>query len=134
MKAKLLIASLVCLQATSALSVNYVCESEFLAGFYWSNGDWIGTQGTYNSEKFLVSESDGVVIISAFGSKLAPPFFGPLACKSEPTAITCDTFYGQFRLSKLTRRYVESYVEGYWDGADNNANSPHVIIGSCAEM
>jgi hypothetical protein len=133
MNASLLITSLVCLQATSALSANYVCESEFVAGF-WFDGDWIVNQGIYNLDKFLVSENDGVVTISAFGSKSAPPFFGPLACKSEPTAITCDTSYGQFRLSKLTRRYVESYVEGYWDGVDNNDNTPYVKIGSCAEM
>ena len=133
MKAKLFIASLVCLQATSALSANYVCESEFAAGF-WFDGDWIGKQGPYHYDKFLISDDDGQVTISAFGNRSAPRFFGGFACKSEPLAITCDNYWGQFRLSKRSRRYIESDLLGYWDGVDNNENTPIVKIGSCAEM
>lgn len=134
MKAKLFIVSLVsvCLQATNAASANYVCESEFLAGFKF-NGDWVVNQGTYDYDKFLVSENEGVVSIRPFGDNGAPGFF-PNECEAREFAIVCNSVTGQFRLSKVSRRYLDSYTLGFWDGVDNSDNTPNITIGSCAEM
>ena len=46
----------------------------------------------------------------------------------------CSTIAGNMRISKNTLRYIETFEYGYFDGKDNNDNTPFIEIGTCSPL
>lgn len=40
----------------------------------------------------------------------------------------------EFFINKISLRYLKIYNQGYWDGKDNNDNTPHMEIGKCSPL
>jgi hypothetical protein len=108
-------------------------------GFYFENGKW-GVAGFREGRKFLITLSSGLAgetiwKMTEFGN----PKFN-LSCRELEDAllkekvISCRSLAYEVRMHKKSLRIFYAYLYGYWEGDDNNENTPHVAIGKCSPM
>ena len=48
--------------------------------------------------------------------------------------INCNLFLGEVIFDKKTLRYLKTYLPGYVDGVESNANTPNIMIGKCSPL
>ena len=46
----------------------------------------------------------------------------------------CRVELGQFFFSPESGRFIKTYTAGYWDGENNNDNTPNITRGRCSKI
>ena len=46
----------------------------------------------------------------------------------------CQGLLGQLYFSPKSGRFIKTYIAGYWDGKDNNENTPAITRGRCSKI
>jgi len=53
---------------------------------------------------------------------------------SDQGSFSCRVIGGDLNVNLLNGRFLQSYVWGYVDGADDNNNTPNIEIGTCSRI
>lgn len=125
--------------AFSAENTSYLCVVDEITGFYFKNSKWGQASFNPNEEKFIIRKLNdfekglrdkkytyGLVDLgreNAHGSCI----------KYGADRIYC-TFMGELHFSIKSGRFIKTYTGGYWDGIDNNKNTPHIQRGRCSKI
>lgn len=117
----------------------WLCVSEDSTGFYFEKGKWGRAKFDVQEDKFIIrpiKESDG----RYFKDKEHPYGVFNLG-KNRPSKrcsnyenIICKVGLGELFFSPETGRFIKTYTAGYWDGQDNNDNTPNITRGRCSKI
>lgn len=137
---KRLAIALVCLLAMQSAYAQedkkWICVADKGTGFRFEHGQWQMVNFNVIDHKFIVSKKkglDGVVKYHAtrVGKTYGTPCndnklneYGYLFCRSIV----------EYRINTRALRYLSVYPVGYYDGEDNNKNTPNIVIGKCSPL
>ena len=109
----------------------YLCIPSSATGFSFTQktNRWEETSFNIKEKKFLLKKKTGQWQWSNFGET------AEYMCKeSGQTSINCNEFFGEVIFNKKTLRFLKTYLPGYVDGVESNADTPHMMIGKCSPL
>ena len=109
----------------------YLCIPSSATGFSFTQKTSRWEESSFNIEekKFLLKKKTGQWQWSNFGET------NEYTCQERgQTSINCNLFLGEVIFDKKTLRYLKTYLPGYVDGVESNANTPHIMIGKCSPL
>ena len=125
----------------SAEDVTYLCVSEESTGFYYENKSWGRAHFNVSDDKYILrkikekefgfEDKDNPYGVFALGGK--DPEFRCFISEYSNDFI-CRLGLGQFFFSPESGRFMKTYTAGYWDGANNNDNTPNITRGRCSKI
>lgn len=126
----------------SESEISYLCVSEDSTGFYFENGKWDRTQFNTDDEKFIIrkmkpdevffKENENRYGVYDLGENIASRRCN---APSEHTKdIICKAGIGELYFSPESGRFIKTYIAGYWDGSDDNDNTPNITRGRCSRI
>jgi len=122
----------------------WLCVADKSTGFQFKDGKWGQVRFKIDESKFILrkfrEDEDGFGKSGPYGvMQLGSDY--PLYKCSELTDwgdgmrfFYCDSVNGDFRFSTVSGRFIRSYMGGYWDGKDNNNDTPLIEIGRCSKI
>ena len=127
-----------------AYADGYICEADMATGFSYKSGAWSPANFEPN-RKFIVRRTEqseqsaphvpdakwGVLVLGDKAPSNACPEFDTLG------NLVCLGPFSEFRMSKDSRRFLYSYLSGYWDRpplASEAGDTPYIAIGKCSPM
>lgn len=118
----------------------WICISEDSTGFYFKDGKWGRAVFNISEDKFIIrpiKKSDG----RRYFNDKAHPYGVFVLGENRPSKrcsadedIVCKLGIGDLFFSPKSGRFIRIYAEGYWDGADNNDNTPNITRGRCSKI
>ena len=122
-------------------SNTYLCISEESTGFYYEKGQWGHANFNVKNDKFILREIK-VGELGYFGKENSYGIFPigerhpELQCgiSESENNFVCQGLLGQFYFSPKSGRFIKTYIAGYWDGKDNNENTPAITRGRCSKI
>ena len=120
-------------------SDTWLCISEDSTGFYFEDGKWGQAKFDVSDDKFIVrplKESDGRYFKDkehTYGVFDLGRDHPSKRCKSN-ISIVCKVGLGELFFSPKSGRFIKTYPVGYWDGQNNNNNTPHITRGRCSKI
>ena len=141
---KRLIPILFLLVSGVANAEKWLCIEEQSTGFRFKDSEWVVSN--FKLRKFLIIKEKSGYWVEEFGTK--KPIFRPDHywltddgddCKyvtddSEGMYLLCENIIHKMIFHPKTRRFVYWYFWGYWDGVENNDNTPKMQIGECSSL
>jgi len=119
----------------------YLCVSEESTGFVFEKGSWRRANFNVADEKYIVrrikedefgfKDKDNPYGVFALGENF-PEF--RCSISEDSKNYICRIGLGQFLFSPKSGRFIKTYTSGYWDGADNSDNTPHITRGRCSKI
>ncbi|SFL38498.1 hypothetical protein SAMN05216302_10744 [Nitrosomonas aestuarii] len=115
----------------------YLCVVEESTGFHFENGKWGRAHFNVSEEKFIIRKikpdelyfnKDHPYGVYRLGKNSAS-----LRCKAGKN-IVCDAGLGELLFSPESGRFIKTYPIGYWDGSDNNEDTPNISRGRCSKI
>lgn len=119
----------------------YFCVAENSTGFFFKNGKWDRAFFDVSKEKYIIRKLKKGELF--FGRKNYTYGVYPLGddvsvhgCKliQNATEMLCDGVVSKLFISLKAGRFLKTYNMGYWEGEDNNKNTPHIMIGRCSKI
>lgn len=128
--------------AAAANADPYLCVAEESTGFAYENEKWGRTYFDVSETKYIVrkikkdegfySDSNPYGVFELGSNFPDHRCFDPSGF--EDKAIICRAGIGQFFFIPETGRYLRTYTAGYWDGKDDNDNTPLIERGRCSKI
>lgn len=119
----------------------YLCIPEESTGFYYDNGSWGRSKFNVSGKKYIIRKlKDGEMCISnpdaPYGVFDLGDNFAIMGCYSDKDfkGFHCVCSSGELFFSTESGRFIETYIRGYWDGKDNNNNTPTITRGRCSKF
>lgn len=127
--------------SVSAEDITYLCVSEESTGFYYEKGSWGRRYFNVSEDKYILRK----IKEGEFGFKDKENPYGVFELGGKHPTIRCfisehsNDFicrvgFGQFFFSPESGRFIKTYTAGYWDGVDNNDNTPNITRGRCSKI
>jgi hypothetical protein len=127
--------------ATVASADPWLCITEQSTGFVFKNGKWEHGRFTVEDRKYILRKltksdfyyrGDNKYGLFLLGTDLVGT---PCGDPSISGNIFCEDFFGQFRFSTKSGRFLMTYMNGYWDSiADDESHTPLISIGRCSKI
>lgn len=118
----------------------YLCIPDESLGFYYKNDEWVAASFKVTEDKYILRR----LTAEDWGFKDKSMPYGVFMlgqntaaihrCRVFEDAFQCRTGIGQFYFSSESGRYIKTYTAGYWNGKDNNENTPHIERGRCSKI
>ena len=119
----------------------YLCIAEESTGFYFENGKWGQAKFDVSEEKFLIRkikthEVGYVDKKNNYGIYPLGENYSVHVCEQNQRTkkMICNGITGKIFFSPTSGRFLKSYIFGYWEGIDNNTNTPHLMRGRCSKI
>ena len=109
----------------------YLCIPSSATGFSFTQktNRWEETSFNIVEKKFLLKKKAGQWQWSNFGET-----YENMCQERSQTSINCNLIFGEVIFDKKTLRFLKTYLPGYVDGIETNANTPHMLIGKCSPL
>tara|TARA_Y100001934_G_C12152397_1_gene677947 strand:- start:256 stop:693 length:438 start_codon:yes stop_codon:yes gene_type:complete len=141
---KLMVAALFFYMATKVSATEdptYLCVSEESTGFYYENKSWGRAHFNVSDEKYIIRK----IKENEFGFEEKETPYGVFTLGGQNPVYMCfiDEYsndfrckvgVGEFYFSPESGRFIKTYTAGYWDGVNNNDNTPHIARGRCSKI
>jgi hypothetical protein len=121
--------------ATAALSKepdSYLCIPDKATGFSYDHRSksWVSTNFNLRGAKFLLIKTSKGWEWRDFGASLGQ------SCEADADGdlIICNLVLHEHKMSRKTLRFINSYLVGYVNGGDSDANTPSITIGKCSPL
>jgi hypothetical protein len=113
--------------AARADDPKWICLVDYAVGFYWSGKDW-ESNNFKTDNKYIVAreEPGGPYTIKDSGDSYGGECAGP----GDYGFIYCNDF-GEFKFDTKSMRFLKTYTMGYFDGRDEEGNTPNIELGKC---
>ena len=126
---------------TAASADPWLCITEQSTGFVFKNGKWEHGRFTVEDRKYILRKltqgdfyyrDDNKYGLFLLGTDLVGT---PCSDPSISGNIVCGDFFGQFKFSTKSGRFLMTYMVGYWDSiADDESHTPLISIGRCSRI
>jgi len=127
--------------ATVARADPWLCITEQSTGFVFKNGNWEHGRFTVEDRKYILRKLTEVDFYYRGDNKYGLFLLGtdlvgtPCSDRSISGNIFCEDFFGQFKFSTKSGRFLMTYTGGYWDSiADDESHTPLISIGRCSKI
>lgn len=113
-----------------------LCVTEAVSGVSYdsSSKKWRSTAFKNNNEKHFLIENKGEWKYKTFEDFFEAKCNHYRIGSTQEFRLICPILEGEFRYGSSKKRFLSSYLVGYFDGSDNNNNTPAVSIGTCTEI
>jgi len=91
------------------------------------------------SHDFFGERAEYEVSITEAGTSGPTPcvkFYGDrtVTIYQRPSTLGCEALGSSYRFGFESNRFLKAYLEGYWNGSNNNDNTPNVAGGTCTKI
>lgn len=121
--------------------IKLLCIADVSTGLVYKNNNWISSKIKHEGQRYIVKKLKKGEVgykddlkrygLSDFGSAYPTSFCDNPAINDG--FVICKGV-GEFMYSPVSKRFMFSYLHGYWEGNDNNKDTPHITIGKCSEI
>ena len=126
-------------KAATADEMQWICIADSATGFSYQGGKWVPTNFSVEGKRYLISKkqyrqnkNDMRYHVTKIGERHA------YACqKDSPNEfgmVFCQDLLTEFKINVTALRYMSIYSVGYFDGSDDDSNTPYIEIGTCSPL
>ena len=117
----------------------YLCVTDATAAgieYKGSQESWLPTV-FIAGDRYIVSvdirtkDNKMVTTVTPYGDAVPYWFCGATVASG---ALLCSGQSSLFVFNEKTLRFIETFFDGYVDGANDNLNKPYIVVGNCTKL